>query len=94
MKFQAILRSRDFIMNCSLLLPKALQNAFPHRACRPKMPSWLGEEAQLYAFPPSAFPPKFVARHCPNSGQGTSIRPLSVISKSYWVGVGCVSTLF
>lgn len=56
MKFQAILPNRDFIMNCSLFLAKALQNAFPHRACRPKMPSWLGEEALLYAFPPSALP--------------------------------------
>jgi hypothetical protein len=111
MKFQAILPNRDFIMDFSLLVAKALgealQNAFPHRACQGKQQGCLGEEALLYAFPPSACPPKTrckapchmrfplvpahqkfaarhhaicAARHCPNSGQGTSIRPLSVMS--------------
>jgi hypothetical protein len=46
MKFQAILPNRDFIMNFSLLLAKALgealQNAFPHRACQGKQQGCLG----------------------------------------------------
>jgi hypothetical protein len=50
MKFQAILPNRDFIMNFSLLLARALgealQNAFPHRACHGKQQGCLGEKAR------------------------------------------------
>ena len=120
MKFQAILPNRDFIMNFSLLLARALgealQNAFPHRAChgkqqgclgekarpngyppsacRPKMHSWLGEEPLLYAFPPSGCPPQIRCKALPKFGARHFHTPLVRDIQSYWVGVGCVSTLF